>query len=85
VSGVVSLPLAELVGSGVERLRHELTDLDVGTDTTIVAISRGGAGLPPTGGGEVACMSPPLYVDGDGDGAFTPPFFATEQVTRQTP
>lgn len=84
VGGVVSLSLADIAAQGVERLRHELTALDVVADTTVVVISRGGAGLEPTGGDEVICMSPPLYVDGDGDGAFTPPFAATEQVTRQT-
>jgi hypothetical protein len=85
VDGVLSLPLSGIAAEGVERLRHELAELDIGEDTTVVAISRGGAGLAPTGGNAVVCMSPPLFIDADGDGVFTPPFAATEQVTRATP
>ncbi len=83
--GVVSLPLDGLTGAGIERLRHTVDNLVIGSDSVVVAVSRGGSGLAPTGGGEVICVSPPLYIDGDGDGRFTAPFGATEQVTRATP
>ncbi len=85
VAGVLSLPLADVVGDGdVVRLDHAIAGLDIADDSIVVAVSRGGSGLAPTGGGEVICVSPPVYVDGDGDGAFTPPFAATEQVTTRT-
>jgi hypothetical protein len=84
-TGAISLPLAGVAGAGVERLRHTITGLDVAEDAVVVAISRGGSGLAPTGPDEVVCVSPPLYVDGDGDGVFTPPFAATEQVSRAFP
>jgi len=83
--GVVSLPLDGLTGAGTERLRHTVDNLVIGGDSVVVAVSRGGSGLAPTGGGEVICVSPPLYIDGDGDGRFTAPFAATEQVTQATP
>ena len=81
--GAVSLPLDGLTGAGIERLRHTVDNLVIGSDSVVVAVSRGGSGLAPTGGGEVICVSPPLYIDGDG--RFTAPFEATEQVTRATP
>lgn len=84
-TGVVSLPLTDVVHDGVERLRHPIEGLVLDEDAVVVAVSRGGAGLAPTGGGETVCVSPPLYVDVDGDGVFTPPLAATEQVTRPTP
>ena len=66
---------------GVERLRAPLAGLptDEG-DLVVVALSRGGQGLSPTGGGGVFCYSAPLYVDVDGDGAFTGWLEATQQV-----
>ena len=84
-AGLVSLPLDGVAVAGVERLRHDVDNLSIDSDSIVVAVSRGGSGLAPTGGGEVVCVSPPLYVDGDGDGIFTPPFAATEQVTQATP
>lgn len=84
-AGVVSLPLQDVVNDGVERLRHPIEGLVIDEDAVVVAVSRGGAGLAPTGGGETICVSPPLYVDGDGDGVFTPPLAATEEVSRATP
>ncbi len=84
-AGVLSLPLAGVAADAVERLRHPITGLNITEDSIVVAVSRGGSGLAPTGGGEVICVSPPVYVDGDGDGVFTPPFAATEQVTTRTP
>jgi hypothetical protein len=84
-AGLVSLPLDGVAAAGVERLRHAVDNLRIDSDSVVVAVSRGGTGNAPTGGGEVVCVSPPLYVDGDGDGVFTPPFAATEQVTRATP
>jgi hypothetical protein len=84
-AGVVSLPLQDVVNDGVERLRHPIEGLVITEDAVLVAVSRGGSGLSPTGGGETICVSPPLYVDGDGDGAFTPPLAATEEVSRPAP
>jgi hypothetical protein len=84
-TGVVSLPLTDVEHDGVERLRHPIEGLVLDEDAVVVAVSRGGAGLAPTGGGETVCVSPPLYVDGDGDGVFTPPLAATEAVTRASP
>jgi hypothetical protein len=85
VAGVISLPLAAVVNDGVERLNRPIEGLAFGEDAVVVAVSRGGTGLAPTGGGEAICVSPPLYVDGDGDGVFSPPLQATEDVTRPTP
>ncbi|MCC7072964.1 MAG: carboxypeptidase regulatory-like domain-containing protein [Deltaproteobacteria bacterium] len=68
-------------GGAVERLRAPLTGLPTGEgDLVVVALSRGGHGLSPTGGGGVFCYSAPLYVDMDGDGAFTGWLEATQQV-----
>jgi hypothetical protein len=82
----LSLPLAGVAGDlPTARLDHALTGLPLDVDSVVVAISRGGQGLAPTGGGETICVSPPLYVDADGDGRFTPWLAATEQVTTPTP
>ncbi|MDP2345158.1 MAG: CehA/McbA family metallohydrolase [Deltaproteobacteria bacterium] len=83
-AGVLSLPLAPVVAAGSERLAHTLTDLPLAEDAVVVVVSRGGSGLDPTGGGQVICISPPAYVDVDGDGGFTPWLAATEQVTQAT-
>lgn len=85
VGGVISLPLAGVAAAGVERLLHALSDLELSEDAVVVVVSRGGTGLAPTGPDEVICVSPPVYVDGDGDGVFTPPLAATEQVSRVFP
>ncbi len=65
----------------IERLRAPLVGLPVDEgDLVVVALSRGGSGLAPTGGGAAFCYSAPLYVDVDGDGAFTGWLEATQQV-----
>jgi hypothetical protein len=80
LNGVVSAPAL-----GVDRLDHALSGLPLLTDAVVVAVSRGGSGLAPTGGGETICVSPPLYVDGDGDGRFSPWLASTETVTTAVP
>lgn len=83
-TGSISLPLADIADAGsVERLKPTLTLANLAGDAVVVAVSRGGNGLAPTGGNEVVCVSPVLYLDGDGDGAFTPPLAATEEVTTE--
>ncbi len=84
-AGVLSLALEGITAAGSERLKHQLALLPLGEDAVVVAVSRGGSGLDPTGGGEVVCVSPAAYVDGDGDGGFSPWLAATEQVTQPTP
>jgi hypothetical protein len=83
-AGVLSLPLAGVAGTGNERLKHTLAQLPLSADSVVVVVSRGGSGLDPSGGGQVICVSPPAYVDGDGDGSFTPWLSATEEVTQAT-
>ena len=83
--GVLSLPLAALVRSGSERLKHGLTLPALSEDAVVVVLSRGGTGLAPTGGGEVICISPAAYIDVDGDGSFTPWLAQTEEVTTPIP
>lgn len=80
--GVLSLPLAGIVGTGAVRLEHRLTNLPLSEDAVVVVVSRAGSGLAPTGGGEVICISPAVYVDADADGAFSPWLASTEDVTR---
>lgn len=73
-AGRLSVPVADIQKQDdVERLSHTLQGLprDEG-DLVVVAVSRGGTGLEPTGGGGVMCYSAPLYVDVDQDGAFRP-------------
>ncbi len=83
-AGVLSLPLSGLVSATSQRLKHALQNLPLDTDAVVVAVSRGGSGLTPTGGGEVVCISPAAYVDADGDGVFSPWLAATEDITRVT-
>jgi hypothetical protein len=86
--GALSLDLDGVAAApalGVDRLDHALSGLPLATDAVVVAVSRGGRGLAPTGGGETICVSPPLYVDGDGDGRFSPWLAATETVTTPVP
>lgn len=72
---------ATLALDDVRRLDHPLTGLpqDEG-DLVVVVLSRGGTGLVPTGGRQAFCYSAPLYVDVDGDGAFTGWLAATQEV-----
>jgi hypothetical protein len=87
-AGVLSLPLAGMAAEPalrVDRLDHALVDLPLQTDAVVVAIARGGAGLSPTGRGETICISPPLYVDGDADGRFTPWLVEQENVSVTVP
>jgi hypothetical protein len=85
-SGVLSLLLDGIAGvQPASRLDHAVVGLPLDVDSVVVAVSRGGRGLAPTGGGETICVSPPLYVDVDGDGRFTPWLAATEQVTAAVP
>ncbi|OGQ13767.1 MAG: hypothetical protein A2138_14720 [Deltaproteobacteria bacterium RBG_16_71_12] len=67
----------------VVRLDHVLEGLptDEG-DLAVVVVSNGGSGLAPTGGGSVFCFSGALYLDVDGDGAWTPWLAATQQVVE---
>jgi hypothetical protein len=87
-AGRISLGLDDLAAApalGVDRLDHELQGVPLSSDVVVVAVSRGGSGLAPTGGDETICVSPPLYVDGDGDGRFSPWLAATETVTTPVP
>lgn len=73
-TGALSTPVSDAATSdAVMRLDHALGGLptDEG-DLVVVALSKGGNGLAPTGGGSVFCYSSALYLDVDGDGAFTP-------------
>ena len=65
----------------VVRLDHALAGLptDEG-DLAIVAVSKNGSGLRPTGGGSAFCFSGALYVDVDGDGSWTPWLAGTQQL-----
>lgn len=82
-AGALSLPLAGIAATGAERLAHTIAGLPVDVDTVLVAVSRGGRGLAPTGGNAVTCVSQALYVDGDGDGAFSPWLADTEDVSTE--
>jgi hypothetical protein len=87
-TGAISLPLDSVTtaaAAGVDRLDHALSGLPLSADAIVVVLSRGGRGLAPTGGGETLCVSPPLYVDGDGDGRFTGWLAATQTVTTPVP
>lgn len=68
-------------GDAVVRLDHPLAGLptDEG-DLAVVAVSKGGSGLSPTGGGAVFCFSAALYVDVDGDGSWTPWLASTQEL-----
>ncbi len=84
-AGALDAPVAAAAGSltdDVARVNHPLSGLPTGEgDLLVVAVSKGGSGLAPTGGGSVFCYSAPLYVDVDGDGAFTPWLSDTQDVT----
>jgi hypothetical protein len=85
-AGPLSLPVADIAGvEPAARLDHPVAGLPLDVDSVVVAVSRGGQGLAPTGGGETLCVSPPLYVDADGDGRVTPWLSGTEQVTARVP
>ena len=65
----------------VTRVNHPLVGLPTSEgDLVVVVVSKGGSGLAPTGGGGAFCYSAPLYVDGDGDGAWTGWLSDTQQV-----
>lgn len=68
-------------GDAVARLDHAVAGLptDEG-DLAVVAVSKGGSGLAPSGGGSVFCYSGALYIDVDGDGAWTPWLAATQEL-----
>lgn len=81
-AGELSVPVSHAAATdAVVRVDHALGGLptDEG-DLAVVALSRGGSGLPPTGGGSAFCFSAPLYLDVDGDGAWTPWLAGTQQV-----
>jgi hypothetical protein len=72
-SGVLSISSVK----GVQRLDGLPTDRG---DLVVIAVSKNGNGLAPTGGGGVFCYSAPLYVDTNGDGLFTGWLEDTQQV-----
>ncbi len=81
-SGELSPPVSHAGSSdAVVRIDHALSGLptDEG-DLAVVALSKNGSGLSPTGGGSAFCFSAPLYLDVDGDGAWTPWLASTQQV-----
>lgn len=83
-AGALSPSVADAAGTdAVVRLDHVLRGLptDEG-DLAVVAVSKGGSGLSPSGGGSVFCYSGALYLDVDGDGAWTPWLAATQQVVE---
>ncbi len=82
-TGVLSLPLADPPAPRpTKRTNARLLGLaDVATsDAVVVVLARDGAGLQPTGNGAVFCFTPPLYLDADGDGAWTPYLALTQTI-----
>ncbi|HEY4220997.1 MAG TPA: hypothetical protein VGO62_06635, partial [Myxococcota bacterium] len=65
----------------IVRVNHPIVGLPTTEgDLVVVVLSKNGTGLGPTGGGAAFCYSAPLYVDVDGDGAFTPWLAATQTL-----
>lgn len=81
-TGALSTAVSSFAGPDeVARLDHALIGLPTQEgDLVVVVVSKGGTGLDPTGGGAALCYSAPLYVDVDGDGAFTGWHADTQQV-----
>lgn len=83
-AGVLSPSVSDAAGTdAVVRVDHAISGLptDEG-DLAVVVVSKGGSGLSPTGGGSVFCFSGALYLDVNGDGAWTPWLAATQQVVE---
>ena len=83
-TGALSMAVSSFArADAIVRMDHGIAGLPSNEgDLVVVALSKGGTGLPPTGGGAALCYSAPLYVDIDGDGAFTGWLAQTQQVLR---
>lgn len=82
VDGALSNSVTAIgTGGAVQRIAHAIVGLpeDEG-DLVVVVVSKNGSGLAPTGGGAALCYTAPLYVDVDGDGAFTGWNASTQEV-----
>jgi hypothetical protein len=82
-AGAISLPLADPAPRPVARVDAAITGLSFSEDSVVFALARNGGGLDPTGAGGVFCYAAPLYVDGDGDGAWTPWLAETQEVAPE--